>query len=191
MPVLPAPADVRAAAITNRLSRLSPAAAAAGPSSRRPRWRLELAAGLGRRSPQLDDVATAVDELVSRPARRAPHRRHSGSVLRLAHGLVRSAVYQEHPARVTSRALHLRAATIVDRNSRRCSSTAWPPRSPTTSALADDLEGHANGMREQQDFGAAARFLRLSSRVTPDPITRERRWLDSLADSAAAVGLPT
>ncbi len=87
------------------------------------------------------------------------------------------------------RSLHLRAATIVTGIA-----AVFEHRLAAAlthdQALADDLEGHANGMREQQDFGAAARFLRLSSRVTPDPITRERRWLDSLADSVAAVDYP-
>ncbi len=180
MPVLPAPAAF-AAAVTNRLGRLSPTAVTLA--------RALAALGAGWNSlpdatavADLDDVAVAVDELVDarlvvlRPG-------DAGLQMRLAHGLIRSAVYQDIPL-AARRALHRRAASVLTGTAvvfdhRVASALSYDEH------LADDLERYSEELRSRLDFGSAARFLRSASQVTPDPVTRERRWLESLVDSAA------
>ena len=103
--------------------------------------------------------------------------------MRLAHGLVRSAVYQDIPLE-SRRELHLRAASILNGTAqvfehRIAAALSYDER------LAEDLERYADELRERLDFSAAARFLRCASRVTSDPVIREQRWLESLVDSAA------
>jgi DNA-binding CsgD family transcriptional regulator len=180
--VLPAPAQF-SAAVAARLARLSAGARQFGFAAAvlDDTWRLlrDVAAVAG-----VADAAEAADEVVA-AALMLVRTGEGGSELRFGHALIRAAVYQHIPV-ATRRALHLRAAAVVQGDAgslehRLAAAVDHDDR------LADDLEAYAGQQRNRRHFGLAARYLRLAASVTSDRVARERRWLDSLFDSVLAL----
>lgn len=107
-----------------------------------------------------------------------------GVEVRVAHALLRSAVYRQIP-RLDRREMHARAAQVV----------ALPEAvldhrvaaaSGYDDALAEDLARFGWSCYDRQRYRDAARLLRQSAGLTADVDRRERQWLDSLYVGAVA-----
>lgn len=104
--------------------------------------------------------------------------------VRVAHALVRSAVYQQIPP-ADRRALHLRAAQVLAHED-----AALEHRVAAVEryddALAGRLERFAEAQHRRRLHRSAAQHLRWSSALTTRPADRGRRWLESLFESLLA-----
>lgn len=107
-----------------------------------------------------------------------------GVEVRVAHALLRSAVYRQIP-RLDRREMHAPAAQVV----------ALPEAvldhrvaaaSGYDDALAEDLARFGWSCYDRQRYRDAARLLRQSAGLTADVDRRERQWLDSLYVGAVA-----
>ena len=104
--------------------------------------------------------------------------------VRIAHALVRAAVYESFPDR-TRHDLHLRAADLVtstsDRLRHRVAAT-----SRYDAGFSDELDAHANDLHGRGHYAEAAYFQLASSGVTGPAELREKRWLDGLFELVLA-----
>lgn len=107
--------------------------------------------------------------------------------VRVPHALVRAAVYQQTPL-PHRRALHARVARVVVDES-----AALEHRVAAADgyddALADELETAARVLHLGRSHRAAAQHLRWAGALTRLPLSRGRRWLDSLFESLLAQDL--
>jgi DNA-binding CsgD family transcriptional regulator len=180
-PVLPAPAEF-ARLLRERLERLPGSAvdlleatAVLGTG-----WiSLFDAAAVG----QVEHAARAAETLVDAglvQVRASP----ADATIRVAHSLIHSAAYQRTPV-VRRQALHERAAGIVSQEGA-VLDHRLAAAEQYDDALAADLESHAHDLHLRGSYRLAALSLRRSSALTADARERERRWLDSLFESALA-----
>ena len=181
VPVLPAPAEFTRR-LSARLDRLPDPAVAL----------LEATAVLGTGWTALFDAAAVAQvRLAAHAAERLVEeelvevRGHLADVtIRVAHPLVHSATYQRIPP-LRRQVLHARAAGIVSpRGAVLDHRLAAADR--YDDVLAADLEAYAHDLHLRGSYGLAALALRRSGALTADARERERRWLDSLFDSALA-----
>jgi DNA-binding CsgD family transcriptional regulator len=97
--------------------------------------------------------------------------------IRIFHAVIRAAVYDGIPL-AQRRSLHGAAAARLpaagDRLLHRVAAAAAPDE-----GIARDLEAHADGLHERQQYREAARFLRQAARASGDPLEAERRSLDA------------
>jgi DNA-binding CsgD family transcriptional regulator len=97
--------------------------------------------------------------------------------IRIFHAVIRAAVYDGIPL-AQRRSLHGAAAARLpaagDRLLHRVAASAAPDE-----AIARDLEAHADGRHERQQYREAARFLRHAAQASADPREAERRLLDA------------
>ena len=181
MDILPVPGDlartlaIRARGLTPEARRLLDSVTILGSS-----WvSSPLAAEVGA----VDDPTPVIAELVHS---KLLDRRHSGVYLQLkvAHSLVRAAVYANLPPTERER-LHLLAA-------RRVPSRRAVLRHRVAAAgrydpdLARDLAAYADELHQARNYREAALFLHRSSAATPQPGLRERRWLDAVFEQCLA-----
>jgi DNA-binding CsgD family transcriptional regulator len=107
-----------------------------------------------------------------------------GTSVRVAHALIRAAVYQQTPL-PERRALHARAAQILTQESSVLQHRIAAAHQ-YDDLLAADLEAYAALMHAQRSHRLAARYLTSASRLTRVPSQRERRWLDASFESILA-----
>lgn len=97
--------------------------------------------------------------------------------IRISHAVIRAAVYDGIPL-AQRRNLHGAAAARLpsagDRLLHRVAACAAPDE-----GIARDLEAHASGLHERQQYREAARFLRQAARASADSGAAERRSLDA------------
>ncbi len=185
-PVLPAPAEF-ARLLWVRLGRLPDSAVAL----------LEATAVLGTgwvplfeaaAVGDLEHPAGAVDVLIGVGLLQTRPRFPDGSI-RVAHSLIRSAVYDRMPLS-RRQALHAAAARVVS-DEGAALDHRMAAAEQYDDALAADFESRARRLHDQRSYRLAAQSLRSASVLTANPRERQRRWLDSLYDSALARDLAT
>jgi DNA-binding CsgD family transcriptional regulator len=97
--------------------------------------------------------------------------------IRIFHAVIRAAVYDGIPL-AQRRSLHGAAAARLpaagDRLLHQVAASATPDE-----GIARDLEAHADGLHERQQYREAARFLRQAAQASADPREAERRSLDA------------
>lgn len=107
-----------------------------------------------------------------------------GASVRVAHALIRAAIYQRTPTH-QRRTLHAAAArTVSDASARLEHRLAAADRYDDD--LAADLERFARVEHDRRSFRVAAQYFRWSSAVTLGPAERERRRLESLFEAVLA-----
>lgn len=180
-PFLPAPAAY-ARAVAATLSRLPAEAvsAAQGLAVLGDRWSpLPALAELV----QLPDLSGPVQQLVQaqlaqlRVAAAAP-------AVRIAHALIRAAIYQETPL-PARRLLHARAATLVSGRGavldhRRAAAERYDDD------LAAELDDYAQTLYERRSYRLASHYQAMAAEVTRDQAARERRFLESMFERLLA-----
>ncbi len=178
MPVLPAPAAF-AATVAAKLARLpgdcvevAQAVAVLGAG-----WvsMLDVAelSGLGT---VVDAMQRLLDDGLLQLRRATPV-----DTVRIPHGLIRAAVYQDTPI-ARRQALHAAAAGIVTGRAavldhRVAASGRYDEE------LAVDLEAYARGLHQQLSHRLAAYYWRAASALSRRPAERERRWLEALFET--------
>jgi len=104
--------------------------------------------------------------------------------IRIFHAVIRAAVYDGIPL-AQRRSLHGAAAARLpaagDRLLHRVAAAAVPDE-----GIARDLEAHADGLHERQQYRMAARFLRQAAQASADPQEAERRSLDAAFETILA-----
>jgi DNA-binding CsgD family transcriptional regulator len=181
MGVLPAPAEF-ARTVTARLSRVSPAA----------RELAQTLGVLGTGWTNLRYVAVVADVADPGPPIQellevglaVVRSNTSGDLVRPAHAVMRSAIYQSTSI-VARRRLHSRAAERAANPS-----AALEHRVAAAGQydddLAADLETHALTLHEHRAYRQAAHYLNAASTVTSGIAERQRRWLESLFETMLA-----
>jgi len=132
--------------------------------------------------------ATAVDVLVEAGLVQTRPHVPDGSI-RVAHSLIGSAVHDRMPLS-RRQAMHAAAARVVPDEGAALEHRLAAAEQYDDS-LAADFEARAHRLHGQRSYRLAAQCLRWASALTADPHDRQRRWLDSLFDSALARDLGT
>ena len=108
----------------------------------------------------------------------------SGESVRVAHSLIRSAVYQRTPL-PRRQELHRTAASVVTRRSAEFDHRIAAAEQHDEQ-LADELEAFAEVLHASRDHGQAAQYWDAASSLTGSPLRREALWLESLFDGLLA-----
>jgi DNA-binding CsgD family transcriptional regulator len=178
---LPAPAQL-AESLTRRAREISPDAAAllTAISILGDTWSpLSVASDLAA----IQNATTAAQLLVDAGLIEL-RRNDTGAETRIYHAVVRAAIHDGIPADERQR-LHLRAAALVtDRGQALVHRLLASPG--YDDELAEDLAAFGWELHLVHRNREAARFLRRASRVSSEPATRERRWLDAPFEATLA-----